>query len=127
MPHAPLPQLRPISIALASVGLLAFAPIAQAQDKAAATADASDNTKLEQVVVTVQRRKEKLQEVPVAATAITSSDLEARGIENVADLGSLAPNLQVSMTPGNSTAVQIAIRGSVTTNPAMYWEPTVGM
>ena len=127
MPHAPLPQLRPISIALASVGLLAFAPIAQAQDKAAATADASDNTKLEQVVVTVQRRKEKLQEVPVAATAITSSDLEARGIENVADLGSLAPNLQVSMTPGNSTAVQIAIRGSVTTNPALYWEPTVGM
>jgi iron complex outermembrane receptor protein len=79
------------------------------------------------VTVTAQRRREKLQDVPMAASAITARELETRGIGNVADLSALAPNLQVSLTPGNSTAAQIAIRGSVTTNPALFWEPTVGM
>jgi iron complex outermembrane receptor protein len=123
------PNLRPIPFAVLSLMLLAQsaqAQTAQAPSDAVA-APAADKTVLEQVIVTVQRRKEKLQDVPVAATAITAADIESRGISNVADLGSLAPNLQISNTPGNSTSVQIAIRGSVTTNPALFWEPTVGM
>ena len=39
----------------------------------------------------------------------------------------LHPTCRSSQTPGNSTAAQISIRGSVTTNPALFWEPTVGM
>ncbi len=88
---------------------------------------AAESAVLQQIEVTAQKRKEKLQDVPLAATAITAGDLEARGIANVADLASIAPNLQVSLTPGNSTTSQIAIRGSVTTNPALFWEPTVGL
>lgn len=120
-------RLRPLALALLSAGC--GAALAQSQaGSAAASPEAKDGTnKLEQVVVTVQRRQERLQEVPVAATAITASELESRGISNVADLASLAPNLQISPTPGNATAVQIAIRGSVTTNPALSWDPTVGM
>lgn len=104
----------------------ALAITAHSQTTAPITAAAEPAT-LEQVVVTAQKRKEKLQDVPLAATAISASELEARGIANVADLASIAPNLQVSLTPGNSTAAQISIRGSVTTNPALFWEPTVGM
>jgi iron complex outermembrane receptor protein len=123
----PTPRLRPVPLAAATLALMTAGAV-QAQALAQnTTATSADTSVLEQVVVTVQRRKEKLQEVPVAATAITASDLESRGISNVADLGALAPNLQVSQTPGNSTAAQIAIRGSVTTNPALYWEPTVGL
>ena len=123
------PRLRPIPFAVLSLTLLAQTAQAQTVQASsdAVAAPAADKTVLEQVIVTVQRRKEKLQDVPVAATAITAADIESRGISSVADLGSLAPNLQISNTPGNSTAVQIAIRGSVTTNPALFWEPTVGM
>ena len=104
--------------------VLAFG--AQAQT-AASAAGAADSGALQQVEVTAQKRREKLQDVPLAATAISVGELEARGIANVADLASIAPNLQVSLTPGNSTTAQISIRGSVTTNPALFWEPTVGM
>lgn len=121
------PRLRPIALALASLFLLDASHQAHAQAQPEAQSEAKDMAKLDAVVVTVQRRKEKLQDVPVAATAITAADIDARGISNVADLASLAPNLQISPTPGNSTAVQIAIRGSVTTNPALSWDPTVGM
>ena len=123
------PTLRPIPLAALTLTLLTSAAQAQSQDQAKATAAKADSDKnvLEQVVVTVQRRKEKLQDVPVAATAIGAADLELRGIGNIADLSALAPNLLVLHTPGNASASQIAIRGSVTSNPALFWETTVGM
>ena len=118
------PTLLPIPLAMLTMIMLTAAGQAQAQSQTKADADPSV---LEQVVVTVQRRKEKLQDVPVAATAIGAADLELRGIGNIADLSSLAPNLLVLHTPGNASASQIAIRGSVTSNPALFWETTVGM
>lgn len=120
MQSSSLPRLH--FIALAAIAVL-NAP-AFAQDKKAEETEAQV---LNTVVVTAQRRQEKLQDVPMAATALTARELEVRGIANVADLGAIAPNLQVSLTPGNSTAAQISLRGSVTTNPALFWEPTVGM
>ena len=117
--RSPAHALTPIAAAL--VASASFVPPAAAQ------AAAPQDSKVQQIEITAQHRREKLQEVPIAATAISTRDIEDRGIESVADLSSIAPNLQVSRTPGNSTAAQIAIRGSVTTNPALFWEPTVGM
>lgn len=115
-----MPRLRLVALAaLASIG----SPIL-AQDR---KADEAEAQVLNTVVVTAQRRQERLQDVPMAATALTARELEVRGLANIADLNALAPNLQVSLTPGNSTAAQISMRGSVTTNPALFWEPTVGM
>lgn len=87
----------------------------------------AENQALEEVVVTAQKRAERLQDVPISISAISGSQLENRGIQNVADLSALAPNLQVSNQPGNSTAAQIAIRGSVTHNPALVWDTAVGI
>lgn len=90
-----------------------------AQDRAAPA--------LEEVLVTAQRREEKLQDVPIALTAISARELEVRGITSIDSLNALAPNLQISSTPGNTTSAQIAIRGGVTVNPALTWEPTAGI
>ncbi len=49
---------------------------------------------LEEVVVTARRQEERLQEVPVAVTALSSAQLEARQITQVADLQSAVPTLQ---------------------------------
>ena len=65
--------------------------------------------------------------MPIAVTALGGEALERRGITNVQGLEGFSPNLQISPTPGNSTAAQIAIRGSVTANPALTWEPAVGI
>jgi iron complex outermembrane receptor protein len=90
--------------------------------------DASvDSQGLEEVIVTAQKRDERLQDVPIAVSAFTSEQLQARGINNVYELGSLAPNVQISTATGNNTGMQISIRGGVQINPALYWDPTVGI
>jgi iron complex outermembrane receptor protein len=65
---------------------------------------------------------------PIAVTASGGEALERRGITNVQGLEGSSPNLHTSPTPGNSTAAQIAIRGSVTANPGAHLgSPAVGM
>src|SRR5262249_4155222 len=64
---------------------------------------------------------------PVAVTAITQDQVEARGIGRLDDLNSLAPGLQVSRSPADTTISQLAIRGSSQINPAIYWDPAVGV
>ena len=82
---------------------------------------------LEEVVVTAQKKEENLQETPIAITAITESAIDDLDIANVVDLAGMAPNVHIINTPSNNTAATIAMRGGVTINPAITWEPTVGM
>ncbi|TAJ52984.1 MAG: TonB-dependent receptor [Nevskiaceae bacterium] len=91
------------------------------------TPSESGSTVLETVTVTAQKREEKLQDVPIAITAMNKAQLQARGIDNVADLSALAPGLQVSRSPSNDSISQIAIRGNSEINPAIYWDPAVGI
>src|ERR1700704_2674827 len=116
-------SLRSSGLTIASavaVGLGAM-PNAFAQDASV------DSQGLEEVIVTAQKRDERLQDVPIAVSAFTSEQLQARGINNVYELGSLAPNVQISTATGNNTGMQISIRGGVQINPALYWDPTVGI
>lgn len=112
----------PLTLALAVSQALAQ----QAATEQSAT-DQSASEKLERVVVTAEKRESLLQDVPAAVTAIGPREIEDRGINSVEDLNSIAPNLQVVRQPGNATASQIAIRGRVTTNPALYWDTAVGI
>ena len=82
---------------------------------------------LEEIVVTAQKKEESLKDTPIALTAITESAIEDLDIANVVDLAGMAPNVHIINTPSNNTAATIAIRGGVTINPAITWEPTVGM
>jgi iron complex outermembrane receptor protein len=82
---------------------------------------------LEEVVVTAQKREESLQDTPIAITAITESTIDDLDIANVVDLAGMAPNVHIINTPSNNTAATIAMRGGATINPAITWEPTVGM
>src|SRR6185295_13302558 len=82
---------------------------------------------LEEVIVTAQKREENVQQVPVAVTALGQQFLEDRQLTSIEGLSSVTPNLRVQNTPGDSTGAQIAIRGGVTINPALAWEPAVGV
>lgn len=82
---------------------------------------------IEEVVVTAQRREESLQDTPVAVTAIGQEELENLRVFNATDLDAFAPNTRLVKTPGGSTGVTAAIRGSATINPAVTNEPTVGI
>lgn len=88
---------------------------------------AQETSAIEEVIVTAQKREERLQDVPIAISAISKAQIEQRGIEDVLDLKALAPNLIVSKYPNSNVVSQIAIRGGVTVNAAMYWEPSTGL
>lgn len=82
---------------------------------------------LEEVVVTAQKREQSLQDTPIAVTAFDKSAIDTQGIFNVKDLAQFVPNTMIVESPGGTTGATVAIRGAVTINPAITWEPTVGM
>src|SRR5688572_6384473 len=82
---------------------------------------------LEEIVVTAQRREERLQDVPVAVTALSAEAIERRNLSEVTDLNGLAPNLQVTTAAASHSNAQVGIRGSLEINGAITQDPTVGM
>lgn len=102
-------------LALAAVG-------AQAQD-----ADTSAPSGINDIVVTAQKRAQNLQEVPIAISAVSSEFLEQRNVTSIEQLGAIAPNVKIERGSSNSTVSSVSIRGSTTLNPALTWEPAVGL
>ncbi|HKT74088.1 MAG TPA: TonB-dependent receptor [Steroidobacteraceae bacterium] len=63
---------------------------------------------LEEIVVTAQKRKESLQDVPIAVSAVKAGQLEAVGVTSMLDLHVAVPTLNSSNTVGQFTST---IRG----------------
>ncbi|HKQ82690.1 MAG TPA: TonB-dependent receptor [Steroidobacteraceae bacterium] len=64
--------------------------------------DASAGLQLEEIVVVAQKRAENLQDVPIAITAITASQLSAGGVGNSVDMQVMTSSLSVPATAGYS-------------------------
>src|SRR5690606_14734437 len=84
---------------------------------APAALHAQETLLLEEVIVTSQRREERLQDVPVAVTAFTGAELTARGVGSTRDVLPMTPNVTYdeSFTVGNSF---VSIRGVAQINNA---------
>jgi iron complex outermembrane receptor protein len=74
---------------------------------------AADDSEIQTVTVTAQKREEKLQDIPAAATAITESDIVNAGINTIQDVAALTPNLVIidQLRPGIQT---VSFRGFTT-------------
>lgn len=113
------------AVALGALAVAGLAAPARAQN---APADQAPNTNdANVIVVTAQKREENLQEVPIAISALGAAYLDARSITSIDNIGAIAPNVKFERAPASGTIAQIAIRGSVTINPAVTWEPAVGL
>src|SRR4051812_23669950 len=65
--------------------------------------EALDTKLLEEVVVTAQRREERLQDVPIAVTAISQDTLARRNAVDLSDLLGAVPGLSIAgFTGGNA-------------------------
>ena len=112
-----------VSTLAVATALLAAAP-AVAQD---AEDETYNDDGIGVIVVTAQKREQNVQDVPIAISAVGEEFLESRDITSIDNLGSIAPNVKIDRAPGSSTIAQVSIRGSVTINPAVTWEPAVGI
>ncbi|TNE64775.1 MAG: TonB-dependent receptor [Alphaproteobacteria bacterium] len=75
---------------------------------ALAEADSAEVT-LEEIVVTAQKREQRLIEVPMAITALGGTELEQRGIDSIQDLSFAVPGL--TMREDGPGSYQIFLRG----------------
>ena len=81
------------------------------------TATPTLGQELEEIVVTARKRTESLQDVPIAVTAFTESQIESAGIQRPADFISTIPNVTIVDT-ANVGDTQVSIRGIVSTRDA---------
>jgi outer membrane receptor protein involved in Fe transport len=88
---------------------------------AAAAAEAPDATSLEELVVTAQKREERLQDVPISVSVLTGSQLERQGVQDLQDIARTLPG--ISYSGAQTGRSSFAIRGVSTTTEV----PTVGL
>jgi len=101
---------------------LTLAPVSTfAQQEAVGDSSTSTGLQLEEVVVTAQKRSERLQDVPVPVTAVTAEALLEQNQLRAQDFFSSVPGLDLQFINGRSN---LAIRG-ITTGPATG-NPVVG-
>jgi len=80
---------------------------------------------VEEIIVTGQKREERLQDVPIAISAFSSEDLNAYKIEGGFDLLKAIPN--VSFTKTNFTGYNFQIRGVGTQSISATSDPGVAV
>ena len=85
-----------------------------------------DETVLGEVIVTAQKREQRLQDVPISVTVVGEQLLKDAGVTDIRELSILAPGLTVTATTNEST-VTARIRGvgTVGDNPGL--ESSVGV
>lgn len=110
------------SALFATAALTALAAPALAQTGAATPTD--ENASVEQnnnvIIVTAQGREQRLQDVPIAVSAVNAESLQNSGADDIRSLNQLAPSLLVSST-GNEANGSARIRGigTVGDNPGL--------
>jgi iron complex outermembrane recepter protein len=103
--------------------LLSTQGIAQTVAMTEANTEQSANA-LGEIVVTAQRREERLQDVPISVTALNSAALSANGVQDVSMIAQAVPSMTM-VRAGASGTLQAAIRGIGTTSSAVGQEPPV--
>lgn len=100
-----------MALAISSLGFsqaAAQTAPSSAADTQQASVDEQPAQELSDIVVTAQRRSQRLQDIPMAVSALTGAALERSPITNVMDLQTTVPNVNISMRNGSGV---VAIRG----------------
>jgi len=110
---------------LAGAALIAIAPAA-AQRVAAADAGTSEPADQYEIVVTAQKRTERLLDVPQSISVVSSAALERQQVRSIADYASLVPGLNIQQaTPGQTRVVLRGINtGGASPTVAIYVDDT---
>jgi len=96
-----------LTTSVLSLSLPAAAYAQQATNSPPAVQDAP-STQIGDIVVTAQRRSERLQDAPLAITAIGGASLQRTAVTNISDIQTSIPNVNISLRNGSGV---VAIRG----------------
>ena len=118
----------PIPVKSRQAGAIALGLVAPLLCQQALAAEPAEETVLQEVVVTAQFREQRLQDTPIAITAVNAEMLEARGQTSIEDVAAQAPNVSLRPQPQNGGSGLIAfIRGVGQTDFNYALDPGVGV
>lgn len=119
-----------LTCAVAALGLSAGSALAQdaVTPVNGSSPDTSDEAMgLAEIVVTARRVEERVQEIPLAITAISGDALRAAGIREIRDLSAAAPNLNVQAGNTGSGTAALSIRGQNASTVSLAVDSAVGL
>ncbi len=117
---------RTTALTTSIIGLASAASAAQAQEAPAPRTTAADQSTVEEVVVTAQKRSQSLQDVPISISAVSGDALAQRRTTDFSELQKLTPGLSFS---GSNTprGAGVAVRGVGTVSFSDAIEGSVGI
>lgn len=108
-----------LAVCLVQAGAVAQSAQVSAGDSYGADAEIAD------IIVTAQKRSEKLQDVPIAISSISADRIRERGISDTRDLNMVVPSLNVTSSTGHSLpslrGVGTAVVGPGFENPVAFY------
>ncbi len=117
-----LGAVRSLLLGSVATAMLWAMPVAAQRPGASVTADQGD-----EIIVTATRREERLQDVPVAVTAISARELGQSGLKEATDIQYLAPNITFSSQNPVANGGGYQVRGIGTQTFDSGVEQTVGL
>jgi iron complex outermembrane receptor protein len=79
------------------------------------------------ITVTARRREESLLDVPIAVTAVSGTELEAMGAQDILAVAQLAPSVTLEASRGTNSTLTAFIRGVGQQDPVSGFEAGVGI
>lgn len=100
-------------------------PSAFAQDTSETvdTSDARDGD----IIVMARKREERLQDVPLAITALSGEALTNQSIQSFRDLQEQTPSLSINPVSADRNSTAISLRGQTQTDALLTTDPAVGI
>jgi iron complex outermembrane receptor protein len=98
--------------------------------QASSPQSSSGPDQIQEIVVTARKRSENLQDVPIAITAFTAQTLRDKDINDVQDMGRLAPNVNLDTASpfgGSNQVLSASIRGIGQDDFGINLDPGVGV
>lgn len=91
------------------------------------TETTADTGNRDTITVTARRREESLQDVPIAVTAFSGTQLEQMGAQDITFVGQSTPNVTLEVSRGTNSTLSAFIRGVGQQDPVAGFESGVGL
>jgi outer membrane receptor protein involved in Fe transport len=93
----------------------------------AQTAESSDDSGDEPIIVTATLRAMDVQDIPLAVTAVAPEALERQGVNDIKNLASISPSINIQSSQTETQGTSIKVRGVGTTGNNTGLESSVGV
>ena len=93
----------------------------------AQTAQSSDDSGDEPIIVTATLRAMDVQDIPLAVTAVAPEALERQGVNDIKNLASISPSINIQSSQTETQGTSIKVRGVGTTGNNTGLESSVGV